>query len=560
MIAADTNVLIIGAGMSGIGFAIQLQKKYKYASFEIYEKGTEVGGTWAVNTYPGCGVDVPSHFYSYSFGLNPHWTRKFTLQPEILAYFKDVSRQKGIDCHIRLQHSVTKAEWHSESSTWLVEILNHRTNKVSQRRANILITAVGALGIPKKCEVPGHGTFEGNIFHSATWDHSFDHANKNVVVLGNGCSATQFVPVIAKTAKSVTQFARQPHWLLERPNPEYSALFRFMMRWVPGAMMLLRAVIYAQLEAEWLMFNTATGKTARRKLSEASRKYIRENAPAEYVDALVPKFEVGCKRRVFDTGYLEALHRPNLHLISDDPVEWIGRRSVFLRSGKELPADAIVLATGFETTKLLAAIEIIGLEGNSVEDHWNKHNDGLPQAYYGTCIAGFPNMFIMMGPNTLTGHLSVTWSTECQINFTLRVIDPVLRSLHPPKLSLWPSKMVEAVQVKQQAEDEENSWIQSKCKSLVWSSGCSNWYVEPKTGKNLLIYPEWQWHFWLRSVFIRWGDFRFVSDLQSGSSSISPLWALLPAFAGLSFILDKSTVSSVWRLLSDKLALSFASG
>ncbi|KAF5686184.1 monooxygenase [Fusarium denticulatum] len=474
MASADTDVLIIGAGMSGIGFAIQLQKKYKHASFEVYEKGTEVGGTWAVNTYPGCGVDVPSHFYSYSFGLNPHWTRKFTMQPEILAYFKDVSHQHDIDPHIRLQHSVTKAEWQSESSTWLVTILNHRTNKITQRRANILITAVGALSTPKECEVPGHETFEGNIFHSATWDHSFDHANKNIVVLGNGCSATQFVPVIAQTARSVTQFARQPHWLLERPNPEYSSLFRFMMRWVPGAMTLLRTIIYTQLEAEWLMFNTATGKDARQKLSDASRKYIKENAPAEYVDALVPKFEVGCKRRVFDTGYLEALHRPNLHLISDDPVERIGRHSVFLRSGKELPADAIVLATGFETTKLLAPMEIIGLEGKTVEDHWNKHNAGLPQAYYGTCMAGFPNMFIMMGPNTLTGHLSVTWSTECQINFTLRVIDPVLRSLHPPRLSLWPSQKVEAVQVKQQAEDEENSWIQSKCKSLVWSSGCSN--------------------------------------------------------------------------------------
>lgn len=163
-----------------------------------------------------------------------------------------------------------------------------------------------------------------------------------------------------------------------------------------------------------------------------------------------------------------------------------------------------------------------------------------------------------MGPNTLTGHLSVTWSTECQINFTLRVIDPILRSLHPPKISLWPSRTAEAVQVKQQAENEENSWIQSKCKSLVWSSGCSNWYVEPKTGKNLLIYPEWQWHFWLRSIFIRWGDFRFVSDLKSGGR-ISPLWILLPALAGLSFVMDKITVSSVSRLLNDKLVLSFAS-
>ncbi|CAM1505794.1 Fc.00g114310.m01.CDS01 [Cosmosporella sp. VM-42] len=552
--ATNADVIIIGAGMSGIGFAIQLQRKYKNSTFEIYEKMSDCGGTWAINTYPGCGVDVPSHFYSYSFALNPNWTQKFTMQPEILAYFKDVARRYDLERHTRLEHSVLKAQWQSDSNTWLVTIRDETTKRVFQRRSNIIISAVGALSIPKSCEVPGHEDFTGKIFHSATWDHSFDHAGKDIIVVGNGCSATQFVPVLAETAKSVTQFARQPHWLLERPNPKYSALFRFLMRWIPGAMRILRAAIYTELETEWLMFHTATGGESRQKLGDASKIYIEENAPAKYVNALIPKFEVGCKRRVFDTGYLDALHRPNLELVADDPVVRITESGVVLRSGKVLPADAIILATGFETTKLLSNIEIIGRDGVSVEDHWNKYNDGLPQAYYGTCMAGFPNLFVMMGPNTLNGHLSVIYSSECQINFSLRVLEPVVRSLHPPFLSLWPSQNVEAVEVTQNAENEENHWIQGRAKSLVWSSGCSNWYVEPKTGKNLLIYPDWQWHFWLRSIFIRKRDFRLVSDgtawFQSG---VSPWWGAAALCAVAATPAVRQAVHPVLSRFSERL-------
>ncbi|KAI6750705.1 hypothetical protein HG530_014601 [Fusarium avenaceum] len=268
-------------------------------------------------------------------------------KPGSIVHISSIAAQAPV---LRLQRSV---KWQSKSSTWLITILNHRTNNATQRRANIIISAA-------------------------------------------------------------------------------------------GAMMLLRAVIYTQLEAEWLMFNTATGKSSRQKLSDASRRYVTENAPAEYVDALVPKFET--------------LHKPNLHLISDDLVERIGQRSVFLRLGKELLADTIMLATGFETTNLLAPMAIIDLEGKSIEDHWNQYNNRLPQAQFGIYMADFPNRFIMMGPNKLTGHLLATWSTE---------------------ISPWSSRTVKAIEVKQQAEDNKKSWFQSNCKCLVWSSGCRNWYVEP---------------------------------------------------------------------------------
>ncbi|KIW05772.1 uncharacterized protein PV09_03628 [Verruconis gallopava] len=531
--ATDTDIIIIGGGMSGIGLAIQLKRRYKSATFEIYEKSNDIGGTWAINTYPGCGVDVPSHFYSYSFALNPDWSRKFPMQPEILAYFKRVAKTFGIDNHIRLKCAIQKAQWEESSNSWTVSIYDSSSKTIFQRRCKALVSAVGALSTPKECDIPGKENFEGKIFHSSRWDHSFNHANKKVLVLGNGCSATQFVPVISETAKYVYQVSRQPHWLLERPNPIYSNTFKMCMR-IPGVMRLLRAKIYAELEAEWTMFETDTGAKARQKLGEASKEYIRKNAPAKYVDALIPKFEVGCKRRVFDTDYLKCLHQDNVELISKDGVERITKNGAVFKSGREIGVDAIILATGFETTTLLAPLEIIGREGISINQHWKKHNEGLPQAYYGTCISGFPNFFIMMGPNTVNGHLSVIYSSECQINFALRMLDPVLNSIHK-KWSIWPSRRdIATVEIKQEAEKAENSWIQRRAKELVWSSGCTNWYVEPQTGKNLMVYPHWQWHYWLRSIFIRRDDVLYTSnDGKQIFSHVSLWWMLISAVTSL---------------------------
>ncbi len=307
-------------------------------------------------------------------------------------------------------------------------------------------------------------------------------------------------------------------------------------------MKLLRAAIYAELEAEWLMFDNKSGVQAREKLAAASKTYIQTTAPREYVDALVPKFEVGCKRRVFDTGYLACLWKQNIELVHNDPVERLSKDSVIFRSGRELKIDAVVLATGFKTTKLLSNLNIIGRGGVSIHDHvswaslpnlprnttdkqqWRHFNLGLPQAYYGTCVAGFPNFFMLMGPNTVTGHLSVIFSTECQINFTLNMLDPILRSRKSRA-----SRAISAVEVTQSAEDDENKWIQDKAKTLVWSSGCTNWYVEPKSGKNVMVYPEWQWHFWLRSFVIDYSKFVYTRRNGERAQTGRGLWQLFAA-------------------------------
>ncbi|KAL1954825.1 hypothetical protein VTO42DRAFT_555 [Malbranchea cinnamomea] len=514
----DTDVLIIGAGMSGIGLAIQLQKSFPQASYEIHEKTDHLGGTWWVNTYPGCGCDVASHLYSYSFALKPDWSRKFALREEIMEYFESVAEKYGVTKNITYRSAVQSASFDETTGTWLVTILDRQTNRAYERRAKFLVSAVGALSIPKECDINGAEKFKGKLFHSAKWDHSFDWAGKDVVVIGNGCSATQFVPIMTGgkgKARKLTQFSRQPHWLFERPNPFYSSLFKWTMKYVPLAMRLYRFYHYYLMESDFAGFYIDSGKKIRDDLAKTQLDYMRRTAPAKYHEALTPKIEIGCKRKVMDTDYLNCLHRENMELVFSDPISEITETGVRTKSGREVRADAIILATGFQTQQMLYPLVIKGENGVTLNEHWDKFSGGLPQAYFGTCVSQFPNFFIMMGPNTATGHLSVIYTTECQINFALRVMRPVLKSLYPPLLSsLNPFKGQgpDMVAVTIDAERRDNEWIQSEAKKFVWASGCTSWYIDPKTGRNTLLYPDWQWKYWLRSIFVPFRrDFVFTT-------------------------------------------------
>ncbi|KAJ4252392.1 hypothetical protein NW762_010990 [Fusarium torreyae] len=541
----DVDVLVIGAGMSGIGLSIRLIQEHKTRNFEIIEKTENVAGTWWINSYPGCGCDVPSHFYSYSFALNPSWSRKFALQPEIRAYFDQVAAKYDIPSHVRFGQEVVSASWDEAAGIWLVEVRDLKTSKIFHRRAKVLISAVGALSTPKKCELPGAELFTGPVFHTAQWDHSFDWNNKDVVVIGNGCSATQVVPVISEgpgAVRKVTQFSRQAHWLAERPNPEYSSLFKFTMKYVPLAMRMYRAKLYWERERDFSGFDIITGADLRKTWTAETTEYIRKNAPAKYRDFLVPKSEIGCKRRVNDTDYLLSLHRPNVELVYDDPAQEIAGGGVRTKSGRVVPADAIVLANGFETHRFLFPMKICGRDGVDLYEHWNDVSEGVPSSYLGTCISGFPNFFVMMGPNTLSGHLSVIYTTECQINLTMRLISPVMRALNNSRSrlpSLWSAPDI--VEVTPDAEERDIAEVQDKAKKLVWASGCSSWFIEPKTGRNSIMFPDQQYQFWLRSVFVAWNDFSYrlskdgfavAKKLGPGSGSLLTLVSCLVVGVG----------------------------
>ncbi|KAM0717731.1 hypothetical protein Q7P37_007583 [Cladosporium fusiforme] len=505
----DTDILIIGAGMSGLGLAVQLIRNYGYRDFEIVEKVADVGGTWLVNTYPGCGCDVASHFYSYSFELNPDWSQKFSMRSEIQAYFRGIAEKYKIVPHVTFNTTVEKALWNEEGQFWETTLKNQQTKETYTKRSRVLVSGVGNLSVPRDCEITGADKYKGKMFHSALWDHSFDWKDKDVVVLGNGCSATQFVPVMAENAKSLTQFARQAQYLAERPNPVYSPAFKALMRYMPFAMKLYRFKLYADMEKDFASMETEGGRGIRQGLIEENERYVKSMAPEKYWDALIPKIEIGCKRKVMDTGYLECLHRKNVELIAEDPVEELTETGVKTQSGRELPADAIIMATGFQVFRMLFPMEIHGQNGVGLNDYWDSHFQGAAQAYLGTSVPGFPNFFTLMGPNTVTGHLSVIYTVECQINYTLRLLDPLIKSKQASR-SIFPSTPINVVDVKLSAAKQDSVWMQEELRKLVWASGCTNWALDPTTGMNIAMYPGYQFMFWLRSIFIPRDDFVYV--------------------------------------------------
>lgn len=286
MIDLDTDILIIGAGMSGLGLAVQLIRNYGYRDFKIVEKVADVGGTWLVNTYPGCGCDVASHFYSYSFELNPNWSQKFSMRCEIQAYFRGVAEKYDVVRHVTFNTTVERAEWNDEGQYWETTLRDQRTKETFTKRSRILVSGVGNLSVPRDCEIPGADEYQGSLFHSALWDHKFDWKDKDVIVLGNGCSATQFVPVMAEDAKTITQFARQAQYLAERPNPVYSSAFKALMRYMPFAMRLYRFKLYADMEKDFASMETEGGAHIRQGLIEENERYVKRMAPEKYWDAL----------------------------------------------------------------------------------------------------------------------------------------------------------------------------------------------------------------------------------------------------------------------------------
>lgn len=294
------------------------------------------------------------------------------MRPEIQRYFRTVAEQYDIVPSIRFCSVVEKADWDTSSATWLVTVKNLQSKETFIRRCKVLVSAVGGLSVPKKCETPGASDFQGPLFHSAQWDHSFDWKDKDIVVLGNGCSATQFVPIMSdgpNAVKQLTQFSRQAQYLSERDNPYYSPAFKFIMRYVPFAMRLYRARLYWEMERDFSGFDIEGGRATRADLARMNEEYVKKMAPKKYWNALIPKTEIGCKRKVLDTEYLACLHRPNVELIPDDPVKEIVKDGVRTASGRRVDADAIILAIGFSTQQMLFPMEIRGENGISLNKH-----------------------------------------------------------------------------------------------------------------------------------------------------------------------------------------------
>ena len=467
------HVAIIGSGFSGLGAAIRL-KQEGIDDFVVLERSDEVGGTWRDNTYPGCACDVPSHLYSFSFAPNPDWTRDFSPQPEIFSYLRSCASRYGVIPHIRFGHAVTNAAWDEDAQKWRIEA-KHGTTTVTIT-ADVMVGAAGALSEPAVPKLPGLEKFEGQAFHSARWDHDADLAGRKVAVVGTGASAIQFVPEIQPKVGKLSVFQRTPPWIMPRRNRELTDREHAVFKAVPTLQKLARGQIYAVTELFGLGFRHPKLLAPIQRAAEA---YLAKCIPDPVLRAkLTPSYKLGCKRILFSNKYLRALVSENVEVVTES-IREVRAHSIVTKDGREHPVDTIIFGTGFHVTDLPFGKFVTGRGGRSLDDTWK----GSPQAHLGTTVSGFPNFFLLLGPNTGLGHTSVVYMIESQIAYLLSA------------LRYMRDKRVATLEPRAEAQAAFIADVDRRLSHTVWNTGgCASWYFD-KTGRNSTLWPDATWRF-----------------------------------------------------------------
>jgi cation diffusion facilitator CzcD-associated flavoprotein CzcO len=479
------DALIVGAGMSGLLAAIRL-KAAGFDKLRILEKSEGLGGTWWSNRYPGCACDIPSHFYSYSFAPNPDWTRAYPQQSEILTYLERVADTYGLREHIGCGTEVKQAVYDEAAGCWTVTCADG-----VEQKARILILATGQLSKPAIPPIEGTDLFEGPAFHSAQWDGSVDLAGKRVAVIGNGPSSAQIVPEIAPKVGKLVIFQRTPNWFYPRGDRPYSRLERWLFRHLPGYARLHRAFIYLQRES--LYFGFRQGSLAARFLSRRLRKVLeRQVADPQLRARLTPNYPPGCKRIIVSDDFLPALERDNVAL-ETDAIARVTPAGIVTRSGRTHEVDVIVYGTGFKSTQFVAPMEVTGTAGASLRERWAEG----AEAYCGTTVAGFPNMFILYGPNTNLGHNSIIFMVEQQVAHMMRLVETLFE------------RRLRSIGVRSAAMASYNEALQAELESSVWKAGCRNWYMTER-GKITNNWPRSTIAWRKRTRALDLGDFELL--------------------------------------------------
>ncbi|KAF2012995.1 monooxygenase [Aaosphaeria arxii CBS 175.79] len=487
--------------------AYRLKHELGFEDFTIYEKLDGVGGTWRTNTYPGCGCDLQSHLYSFSFNPNPNWSKQLCEQPEILQYMEDTVDKFALRPHVHSSVECLGAKWHSDKTKWEVKLKDLATGIEYSQFASIFVSAVGAISYPRDVKFPGMEKFKGAMFHTARWDHSVSYKGKRVAVIGNGCSAAQVVPAIAKSAGFVKQYARSGQWYHARPNRMFTDLDKFAFRYLPLWQRLLRLMIFLEADEETTTyFPSPKGQRARKAKEQESIEYIKSMTPSKYWDAVIPKFPLGCKRRIFDPGYLESLNRSNVALIPEG-IKEMTETGIISSSGIKDDYDIIVLATGFQVAQFLVPMEITGANGSTLQEQWNACRGA--QAYLGTHVHNFPNLAILFGPNTFPANNSALFACETQVDYALK-------SLFHPLIDGRAS----VIEVKQAAEDRMTNSIHTELADTVFAGDCSNWYIG-NFGRNAASWPGLARSFWWATYTPDWKAFNL-----SGGSALWPLFTV----------------------------------
>ncbi|MEY4764856.1 MAG: hypothetical protein RI907_1529 [Pseudomonadota bacterium] len=458
------HTLIIGTGFAGIGMGIAL-KKAGLGDFLILEKQSDVGGVWRDNTYPGAACDVPSHLYSFSFEPNPNWSRVFAQQGEIHQYLKHCARKYGLLSSIRFGCEVAQARYDEARAMWTVILTNGQA-----LQARHLVTATGQLSRPVYPKIEGIDSFEGHVCHSAHWDHSHDLTRQRVAVIGTGASAIQFVPAIADRVSQLTVFQRSAAYILPRPDGPYAGWRQTMFKALPWTMKLHRARIYAQYESRAIGFTRIKG-LMELAVGAPFRALLRRQVADPALRAqLTPDYPIGCKRILLSNDYLATMAKPNVKLVTQG-IRRITPTGIETTDGQHHRADAIVYGTGFAATEFLAPMTITGRDGQDLNAAW-RHG---AQAYLGLTVPGFPNFFMLYGPNTNLGHSSIIYMLESQIAHVMRCMKAAQQV------------GASAVEVDARRYSSFNARVQARLRDTVWQ-GCMSWYVDAN-GHNSTNWP-----------------------------------------------------------------------
>jgi cation diffusion facilitator CzcD-associated flavoprotein CzcO len=460
------SVAVVGGGFGGVGAAVTLRRA-GYGDVTVFERGGRVGGVWHNNTYPGAACDVPSHLYEFSFDPNPRWSRRYAPQVEIQAYLEDVAKRHGVLDRIRTSTEVNSARWDDERSRWILE------TSAGSHEAEVLITACGQLSVPSVPPISGLDSFDGPAFHTAEWRHDVELAGKRVAVVGTGCSAIQVVPAIQPIVERVDVYQRSPGWTFPKMDFAYKERTQRLFERFPVLQRLDRAAIFAFMELgaagmtrhRWMLapFRIA----ARRQISKAIKD-------PELRRKVTPSDEVGCKRLMLTDEWYPTLTQPNVELIADRVAE-VTEAGIRTDDGRERPADVLVLATGFKAHGFVAPMKIVGAGGRTLAEEWAE----VPRAYLGMSVPGFPNMFLLYGPNTNGGTGSVIYTIEAGMRHVIATLDELRRT---------GARQIEVRRHTAEAFDRE---LRAALAKSVWHTGCTSWYVD-ENGNDPNQWP-WLW-------------------------------------------------------------------
>jgi cation diffusion facilitator CzcD-associated flavoprotein CzcO len=468
------RVAIVGAGFSGLCMAIRLLREGIH-DFVVLERADDVGGTWRDNTYPGCQCDIPSALYSFSFAPNPDWTRFYPLQAELRDYLRRCARDFGVMPFIRFGEEVRGAEWDDGELRWGLETSGGRLT------ADVLVGAMGGLSAPSIPAIPGLEEFEGTLFHSAGWDHDHDLSGERVGVIGTGASAVQFVPRIQRHVGSLKVFQRTPSWVLPDPDRRLTRIERALFKRAPLTQRAMRTGIYLLHEASVL--GTIVDRRLSKGLEAIARRHLRRQvADPELRAELTPDYLIGCKRITLSNRYFPALQQPNVELVSD-PIEQVTARGIRTADGVERELDTIILGTGFKALENPAFDVVRGRAGVTLNQAWR----GSPRAYLGSTIAGFPNLFLLVGPNSAGGYNSIIFTTEAHVNYAIGALREMER------------RRARSVEVSSEVYDRWTRETDERLRNSVWNEGgCSSWYLD-RNGRNGIWWPGFMTGLWQRT-------------------------------------------------------------